>query len=67
MCDFLGEDAQEVQDARQGCLVYTEGGDNESQHVLPLGHLDGQIRQANAQLQSKRLRSGMEGGQVPHK
>jgi hypothetical protein len=66
MHDFLGEDTEEVQDARQCCWICAEGADDIFEDVLPLGHLYCQVRQTHAQLQPDGLRSGVEQGQIAH-
>jgi hypothetical protein len=66
MHDFLGEDAEKVQDTGQCCWVCAEGVDDIFEDILPLRHLDSQVRQTYAQLQPDGLRSGMEQGQIAH-
>jgi len=66
MNDFFWEDAEEVQDARQRRRICAQGGNNERKHVLPLGHLDSQVRQAHAELQPDGLRTCMKGRQISH-
>lgn len=58
--DLLGQDAQEVEDGGMAGHVFAESGHDGRQHILPLLHLDGERRQADAQLQSDGLRARRE-------
>jgi hypothetical protein len=66
MRDFFREDAEEVQDTGQRRWVCSQGVDHVCEDVLPLGHLDSQIRKTNTELQPDRLGAGMERRQIPH-
>ena len=66
MRDFLGENAEKVQDARQRCWICAESADDIFEDVLPFCHLNCQIGQTNAQLQSNRFRARMKRRQIPH-
>jgi hypothetical protein len=66
MHDFFRENAEEVQHTRQSCGICPERIDDVGKDVLPLGHLYGQICQADTQLQPDGLGASMERGQVAH-
>lgn len=66
MRDFFREDVEKVQDAGQGGRVCSERVDHVLEDVFPLGHLDGQVRQTDAEHGSDGLGPGMEGRQVSH-